>query len=44
MANLVHVDNPKKDILILNEGLDDTTLTAEKIIQLILLNLGNNFL
>ena len=44
MTNLVHVDNPKKDILILSEGLDDTTLTAEKIIQLILLNLGNNFL
>ena len=33
----VHVDNKKKDILILGEGptqgLDDTTLTAEKSIQ-----------
>ena len=34
MSSFVHVDNKKKDILILVEGptqgLDDTTLTAEK--------------
>ena len=34
MSSSVHVDNKKKDILILGEGptqgLDDTTLTAEK--------------
>ena len=34
MSSSVHVDNKKKDILILDEaptqGLDDTTLTAEK--------------
>ena len=36
MSSSVHVDNNKKDILILGEdptqGLDDTTLTAEKSI------------
>ena len=35
MSSFVHVDNKKKDILILGEGttqeLDDTTLTAEKM-------------
>ena len=34
MSSSVHVDNKKKDILILGEvstqGLDDTTLTADK--------------
>ena len=32
----VHVDNKKKDVLILGEGqgLDDTTLTAEKVFNL----------
>ena len=34
MSSLVHVDNKKKEILILDKGpadsLDDTTLTAEK--------------
>ena len=34
MSSSVHIDNKKKDILILGEGptqgLDDTTLTAEK--------------
>ena len=36
MSNSVHVDNKKKDILILGDrptqGLDNTTLTAEKCI------------
>ena len=40
MSSSVHVDNNKKDVLILGEGptqeLDDTTLTAEKSIRLIL--------
>ena len=39
MSSSVYVDNKKKDILILGEGptqgLDGTTLTAEKCIQLI---------
>ena len=39
MSSSVHVDNKKKDILFLGEGptqgLDGTTLTAEKSIQLI---------
>ena len=43
----VHVDNEKKDILIFGEGptqgLDDTTLTAKKSIQLILQNLEISF-
>ena len=47
MGSSVHVDNKKKDILILGEGptqeLDDTTLTAEKNIQLILLEIITNF-
>ena len=37
MSSSEHVDNKKKDILILGEGpprrLDDTKLTAEKIYQ-----------
>ena len=41
MSSSVHVDNKKHDILILGEsptqGLDGTTLTAEKNIQLTLL-------
>ena len=40
MSSSVHVDSKKEDILILGEGptqgLDYTTLTAEKSIQLIL--------
>ena len=47
MCSSVHVDNKKKDILILVEGptqgLDYTTLTAEKSIQLFLLRLEINF-
>ena len=43
----MHVDNEKKYILILGEGptqgLDDTTLTAAKSIQLILQTLERNF-
>ena len=39
MSSSVYVDNKKKDILILGEGptqgLDGTTLNAEKCIQLI---------
>ena len=46
MSSSVHIDNKKKDILILGEsptqGLDDATLTAEKSIQLILLSLERN--
>ena len=38
MSSSLHIDNKKKDILILGEGptqgLDDTTLTAEKRIHL----------
>ena len=41
MSSSVHVDNKKKDILILGNAptqeLDGTTLTAEKITELILL-------
>ena len=41
MSSSIHADNKKKDILIFGEdptqGLDDTTLTAKKGIQLILL-------
>ena len=29
MSSAVHIDNNEKDILILGEGLDDTTLIAE---------------
>ena len=47
MSLSVHVDNEKKYILILGEdptqGLDDTTLTAAKSIQLILQTLERNF-
>ena len=47
MSSSLHVDNRKKDILILGEGptqkLDDTTLTAEKKNQLILLKITRNF-
>ena len=50
MSSSVHVDNKKKDILILDEGptqgLDDTSLTAltvKKSIQLISLRLEINF-
>ena len=47
MSSSVHVDNKKKDILILGEGptqgLDGTTITAEKNIQLILLKIIRNF-
>ena len=47
MSLSVHVDNEKKYILILGEGptqgLDDTTLTAAKSIQLILQILERNF-
>ena len=47
MSSSVHVHNKKKDILILGEGptqgLDDTTLTAEKSIQLILLKITKTF-
>ena len=41
MSSSVHVDNKKKEILILDvgltQGLDDTALTAEKHIQSTLL-------
>ena len=47
MSSSVHVDNKKKDILNLREGptpgLDDTTLTAEKSIQAVLVSLKGNF-
>ena len=47
MSFSVHVNNKKKDILILGEGpiqgLDDATLTAEKNIQLILPKITRNF-
>ena len=48
MSSSVHVDNKKKDILILGkgptQGLDDTLLTAEKkSIYSILLSLEINF-
>ena len=43
MSSFVHVDSKEKDISILGEGpaqqLDDTTLTAEKSIQLSLQNI-----
>ena len=46
MSSSVHVDNKKKDILILAEGptqsLDDTILTAEKKYS-ILLQVKQNF-
>ena len=47
MSSSVHVDNKKKDVLILSEGptegLDDTTLTVEKSIQSTLLKVIRNF-
>ena len=47
MSFSVHVDNNAKDILVLSEGptqgLDGTTLTAEKNIQVILPNVIQNF-
>ena len=47
MSSSVHIDNKGKDILILGEaptqGLDGTTLTVEKSIQLILLLEEENF-
>ena len=47
MSSSVHVDNKKKDILILDEGpkqvLDDTTLKEKKSIQSILQTLQINF-
>ena len=46
MNSYVHVDNIKKDILFLVEGptqkLDDTTITAEVNILLILQNQGKD--
>ena len=47
MSSSVHVDNRKKYISVLGEGptqgLDGTTLTAEKRIQLILLKIIKSF-
>ena len=47
MNSSVYIDNKKKDILILDkgptQGLDDTTLTAEKSIQSTLQSLERNF-
>ena len=47
MSSSVHDDNKKKDILMVGEspkqGLDGTTLTAGKSIELILLRLETNF-
>ena len=47
MSSSVHVDQKKKIILILGEGptqgLDDTTLTAEKSIPLILKSIIKSF-
>ena len=47
MSSSEHVDNKKKDILILGEGptqgLDDTTLTSKKSIQSILQSLESKF-
>ena len=48
MSSYVHIDNKKKQILILGEGptqgLDDTALIAEKNVQSILLKLGKSFI
>ena len=48
MSSSVHVDNKKKYIFVLDEvptqGLDGTTLAAEKHIQLISLKITKNFL
>ena len=47
MSSSEHVDNKKKEILILGEGptqgLDDITLTSKKSIQSILLSLESKF-
>ena len=47
MSSSVHVDHKKEIIQLLGEGptqeLDDTTLTTEKNIQLILVRLKINF-
>ena len=47
MSSTLHIDNKGKNILILGEaptqGLDGTTLTVEKSIQLILLLEEENF-
>ena len=47
MSSLVHVDKKKKDILFFGEGpiqgLDGTTLTAEKNIQSTLLKITQKF-
>ena len=47
MSSSVHVDNQKKDILILDkgptQGLDGTTLMQKNCIQLILLKIIRNF-
>ena len=45
MSSSVHIDNKKKDILILGEGsTQGLTLTAEKNILLILQNIVKNFI
>ena len=47
MSSSVYVDNKKKDILTLGkgatQGLDGSTMTAEKSIELILLQIISNF-
>ena len=47
MSSSVHINNKKKNILILGggitQGLDDTKLTAEKMYQLILLKIIKSF-
>ena len=47
MSSSVHIDNKGKDILILGsgptQGLGEHSLTAEKCIQLILVQLEENF-
>ena len=47
MSSSVHVNNKKKDILILGEGptegLDDTTLTSENVIHMISLSPEKKF-
>ena len=47
MSSSMHADNKKKDVLILLEcpaqGLNDTTVTAEKSVQLISLKIIKKF-
>ena len=47
MSSSINLDNQKENILILGEGptlgSNDTPLTAEKTIKLVLLRLGTNF-